>query len=41
MLLKHKIAVGLLLGAFRGSAASAQALVYCSEGSPEGFDPAL
>ena len=41
MLLKHKIAVGLLLGAFSGSAASAQALVYCSEGSPEGFDPAL
>ncbi|WBU54528.1 ABC transporter substrate-binding protein [Paracoccus sp. SCSIO 75233] len=24
-----------------GSAASAQNLVYCSEGSPEGFDPAL
>ena len=41
MLLKHKIAVGLLLGAFGGTAASAQSLVYCSEGSPEGFDPAL
>ena len=24
-----------------GSAASAANLVYCSEGSPEGFDPAL
>ena len=24
-----------------GSAASAKTLVYCSEGSPEGFDPAL
>ncbi|MCA8867869.1 MAG: ABC transporter substrate-binding protein [Rhodobacteraceae bacterium] len=27
--------------AFAASAASAQTLVYCSEGSPEGFDPAL
>ena len=27
--------------AFCASAASAQTLVYCSEGSPEGFDPAL
>jgi dipeptide transport system substrate-binding protein len=41
MLLKHKIAIGLLLGAFSATAASSQALVYCSEGSPEGFDPAL
>jgi dipeptide transport system substrate-binding protein len=41
MLLKQKIAVGLLLGALGASAASAQSLVYCSEGSPEGFDPAL
>ena len=24
-----------------GSAAQAKTLVYCSEGSPEGFDPAL
>lgn len=31
-------ATALALGA---SAASAQTLVYCSEGSPEGFDPAL
>jgi len=41
MLLKQKFAVGLLLGAIGASSASAQALVYCSEGSPEGFDPAL
>lgn len=41
MLLKQKIATGLLLGAIGASTASAQALVYCSEGSPEGFDPAL
>ncbi|SFP61667.1 ABC transporter substrate-binding protein [Tranquillimonas alkanivorans] len=27
--------------ALMGTAASAQTLVYCSEGSPEGFDPAL
>ncbi|PIE10147.1 MAG: ABC transporter substrate-binding protein [Rhodobacterales bacterium] len=27
--------------ALMGSAVSAQTLVYCSEGSPEGFDPAL
>lgn len=41
MLLKKKIAAGLLLGALSASVASAQSLVYCSEGSPEGFDPAL
>jgi dipeptide transport system substrate-binding protein len=41
MLLRQKFAVGLLLGAIGASSASAQALVYCSEGSPEGFDPAL
>ncbi|RNF36140.1 ABC transporter substrate-binding protein [Paracoccus methylarcula] len=41
MSLQKKIAIGaaaLLLG---GTAASAKTLVYCSEGSPEGFDPAL
>ena len=27
--------------ALMAGAASAQTLVYCSEGSPEGFDPAL
>ncbi len=41
MSLKHKMATGLLLSALYASAASAQSLVYCSEGSPEGFDPAL
>ncbi|NNF71878.1 MAG: ABC transporter substrate-binding protein, partial [Rhodobacteraceae bacterium] len=41
MSLKLKMATGLLLAAFGASAASAQSLVYCSEGSPEGFDPAL
>ncbi|MFP7571800.1 ABC transporter substrate-binding protein [Marivita sp. S2033] len=32
---------GSLLMATMGVTASAQSLVYCSEGSPEGFDPAL
>ena len=41
MLFKHKIAAGLMLAALGASSASAQSLVYCSEGSPEGFDPAL
>ena len=41
MSLKQKLATSLLLAAFGASAASAQSLVYCSEGSPEGFDPAL
>ncbi|AML53735.1 ABC transporter substrate-binding protein [Falsihalocynthiibacter arcticus] len=40
MTFKYKIATGLLM-ATMGTAASAQSLVYCSEGSPEGFDPAL
>mgnify|MGYP003675561004 CR=1 FL=1 len=40
MALKHIIATGLLMTTF-GVSASAQSLVYCSEGSPEGFDPAL
>ena len=31
----------MLLGAVSTTALSAQTLVYCSEGSPEGFDPAL
>ena len=39
----HKVALlGLALaGLGVGTAASANTLVYCSEGSPEGFDPAL
>ncbi|MBU2983437.1 ABC transporter substrate-binding protein [Lentibacter algarum] len=40
MSLKKLMATGLLLGAL-GASAQAQSLVYCSEGSPEGFDPAL
>ncbi|TDK44504.1 ABC transporter substrate-binding protein [Antarcticimicrobium luteum] len=41
MSLKTTIATGLLLAAIGASTAAAQSLVYCSEGSPEGFDPAL
>jgi dipeptide transport system substrate-binding protein len=33
--------VGVSLAAFVAFGASAKTLVYCSEGSPEGFDPAL
>ncbi|MBK0329237.1 ABC transporter substrate-binding protein [Rhodobacteraceae bacterium F11138] len=40
MSLKSCIAASLLMSAI-GVSASAQSLVYCSEGSPEGFDPAL
>ncbi|MBL4874520.1 MAG: ABC transporter substrate-binding protein [Rhodobacteraceae bacterium] len=41
MQIPKKIATGLLLAALSTGAASAKTLVYCSEGSPEGFDPAL
>ncbi|MFA3916690.1 ABC transporter substrate-binding protein [Ruegeria hyattellae] len=41
MSLKQKLASGILMATLGASMASAQALVYCSEGSPEGFDPAL
>ncbi|MDT8326607.1 MAG: ABC transporter substrate-binding protein [Roseovarius sp.] len=41
MSIKLNLAAGLLVTALGVSAASAQTLVYCSEGSPEGFDPAL
>lgn len=41
MIFNRKFALSLLLGAMSASAVSAQSLVYCSEGSPEGFDPAL
>ncbi|MHA3978083.1 ABC transporter substrate-binding protein [Halovulum sp. GXIMD14794] len=37
----RRVTAGLLLAAMSAGAASAQTLVYCSEGSPEGFDPAL
>ena len=33
--------IGVGMTAFVAGAASAKTLVYCSEGSPEGFDPAL
>lgn len=35
-----RLATGLVMAGLLGGAASAKALVYCSEGSPEGFDPA-
>jgi len=35
------VAAGALAGTMLAGAASAQTLIYCSEGSPEGFDPAL
>ncbi len=41
MKLGYQLATGLVLAALMGGAASAKTLVYCSEGSPEGFDPAL
>ncbi len=41
MKLKSLLATGSLLAALSAGAASASTLVYCSEGSPEGFDPAL
>ncbi|MDK3075305.1 ABC transporter substrate-binding protein [Sedimentitalea sp. JM2-8] len=41
MRLKSYLAAGATALAFCAGSASAQALVYCSEGSPEGFDPAL
>ncbi|MAA69898.1 MAG: ABC transporter substrate-binding protein [Deltaproteobacteria bacterium] len=43
MIMKNtlKLATGLMLGAVFAGSVSAKTLVYCSEGSPEGFDPAL
>ncbi len=41
MTTKRKLAGLAAAFAVCASAASAQTLVYCSEGSPEGFDPAL
>ncbi|HHI82560.1 MAG TPA: ABC transporter substrate-binding protein, partial [Rhizobiales bacterium] len=41
MKLVKMLAAGLLAAAVMSGAASAKTLVYCSEGSPEGFDPAL
>jgi len=39
--MKRNLAAGLTMAILGGTALSAQTLVYCSEGSPEGFDPAL
>ena len=41
MTLRTTLAAGVAALALGAGMASAQALVYCSEGSPEGFDPAL
>ena len=41
MQISRKFAAALLAGTMLAGGASAQTLVYCSEGSPEGFDPAL
>lgn len=41
MSMKRNLAAGLTIAILGGTALSAQTLVYCSEGSPEGFDPAL
>lgn len=41
MNIRHTLATGAVLAALLGGAAQAKTLVYCSEGSPEGFDPAL
>jgi dipeptide transport system substrate-binding protein len=40
---RYKVFVAALIGAsmLAMGAAQAKTLVYCSEGSPEGFDPAL
>tara|TARA_R110002124_G_scaffold68073_2_gene184565 strand:+ start:117 stop:1709 length:1593 start_codon:yes stop_codon:yes gene_type:complete len=38
---KTSLIVGCLAAATMASAVQAKTLVYCSEGSPEGFDPAL
>jgi dipeptide transport system substrate-binding protein len=40
-MLRSLFATGSLAALLAAGAASAQNLVYCSEGSPEGFDPAL
>ncbi|KKX27667.1 ABC transporter substrate-binding protein [Rhizobium sp. LC145] len=41
MKVKLALAAALLSATFFASAASAKTFVYCSEGSPEGFDPGL
>jgi dipeptide transport system substrate-binding protein len=39
--MKKTLALGLLAGALMTSGASAKTLVYCSEGSPENFNPQI
>jgi dipeptide transport system substrate-binding protein len=41
MALKRILAAGVMMAALFASGVNAKTLVYCSEGSPEGFDPAL
>jgi dipeptide transport system substrate-binding protein len=41
MTFKRSFATGLMMAALCAGGAAAKTLVYCSEGSPEGFDPAL
>lgn len=41
MSMRRNLATGLLLAAMGAAGAQAETLVYCSEGSPEGFDAAL
>ena len=41
MSLRRTLFAGAAFAALGATVASAQTLVYCSEGSPEGFDPAL
>ena len=40
MKLFTRLATGIVMAGLLGGAAAAKTLVYCSEGSPEGFDPA-
>ncbi|WP_292289500.1 ABC transporter substrate-binding protein [Marivita sp.] len=41
MKFRHLLATTGIVAAFAATSTAAQTLVYCSEGSPEGFDPAL
>ena len=41
MIKRSHVAAAMVMSALVATGASAQNLIYCSEGSPEGFDPAL
>ena len=41
MSIRHSLCAGAAIAVLGASVATAQTLIYCSEGSPEGFDPAL